>query len=272
MAVFAAQLSKPRALSLAWDPGGSAPPGCFNCIQGICLQGSWGDHAYSWWCSGVPSCQGTGWPPGSPRTQREKLALENQVLGLSHLSYAPAGWCPGGLRASVTARFYRIMICILAALLPLGQPSSQILDQCPALESQTLGLVRLAKGLKAASSLARSLSLSFQAPSSSVSVAAARFTGCFPSGLSPPGWGMSPVMLWSELFCGKFSATPHFATEHLHKEASLVAQMVKNLPATQETQVPALDRKDPLEKGTAPHSNILARRIPRTEEPGRLPH
>ena len=172
----------------------------------------------------------------------------------------------------MTARFYRIMICILAALLPLGQPSSQILDQCLALESQTLGLVRLAKGLKAASSLARSLSLSFQAPSSSMSVAAARFTGCFPSGLSPPGWGMSPVMLWSELFCGKFSATPHFATEHLHKEASLVAQMVKNLPATQETQVPALDRKDPLEKGTAPHSNILARRIPRTEEPGRLPH
>ena len=40
--------------------------------------------------------------------------------------------------------------------------------------------------------------------------------------------------------------------------ASLVAQMVKNLPAMQETQVHSLDWEDPLEKGTATHTSILA--------------
>ena len=48
--------------------------------------------------------------------------------------------------------------------------------------------------------------------------------------------------------------------------ASLVAQMVKNLPARQETQVQSLGRKDPLEKGIATHSSILAWIIPQTEE------
>ena len=52
--------------------------------------------------------------------------------------------------------------------------------------------------------------------------------------------------------------------------ASLVAQMVKNLPAVQETQVQSLGREDPLEKGRATHSSVLAWRIPRTEEPGGL--
>ena len=47
--------------------------------------------------------------------------------------------------------------------------------------------------------------------------------------------------------------------------ASLVAQTVKNLPAMQETWVPALGREDPLEKGTATHSTILAWRSPWTE-------
>ena len=46
--------------------------------------------------------------------------------------------------------------------------------------------------------------------------------------------------------------------------------MVKNLPAMQETQVQSLGWEDPLEKGKATHSSILAWRIPRTEEPGRL--
>ena len=46
--------------------------------------------------------------------------------------------------------------------------------------------------------------------------------------------------------------------------------MVKNLVAMQETQVRSLDQKDPLEKGIAIHSSILAWRIPWTEEPGRL--
>ena len=46
--------------------------------------------------------------------------------------------------------------------------------------------------------------------------------------------------------------------------------MVKNLPTMQETQVQSVGREDPLEKGMATHSSILAWRIPRTEEPGRL--
>ena len=50
--------------------------------------------------------------------------------------------------------------------------------------------------------------------------------------------------------------------------ASLVAQMVKYPPAMQETWVQSLDWEDPLEKGMATHSSILARRIPWTEEPG----
>ena len=52
--------------------------------------------------------------------------------------------------------------------------------------------------------------------------------------------------------------------------ASLVAQTVKNLPATKETWIQSLDWEDPLEKETAVHSNILAWRIPWTEEPGGL--
>ena len=46
--------------------------------------------------------------------------------------------------------------------------------------------------------------------------------------------------------------------------------MVKNLPPMQETQVLFLGQKDPLEKGMATHSSILAWRIPGTEEPGGL--
>ena len=44
--------------------------------------------------------------------------------------------------------------------------------------------------------------------------------------------------------------------------------MVQNLPAVQEIWVRSLGREDPLEKGMATHSSILAWRIPRTEEPG----
>ena len=50
----------------------------------------------------------------------------------------------------------------------------------------------------------------------------------------------------------------------------LVAQLVKTLPAMQETWVRFLGWEDPLEKGMAIHSSILAWRIPWTEEPGRL--
>ena len=51
---------------------------------------------------------------------------------------------------------------------------------------------------------------------------------------------------------------------------SLVAQTVKNLPAMWETCIRSLGWKDPLGKGMATHSNILAWRIPWTEEPGGL--
>ena len=51
---------------------------------------------------------------------------------------------------------------------------------------------------------------------------------------------------------------------------SLVAQTVKNLPAMRETWVRSMGQEDPLEKGIATHSSILARRIPLTEEPGGL--
>ena len=51
-----------------------------------------------------------------------------------------------------------------------------------------------------------------------------------------------------------------------------VAQMVKNLPAMQETKVQSLGREDLLEKEAATHSNILAWRILWTEEPGRVVH
>ena len=51
---------------------------------------------------------------------------------------------------------------------------------------------------------------------------------------------------------------------------SLVAQMVKNLPAMQETWVQSLGWKDPLEKGIATHSSIRVWRISWTVEPGKL--
>ena len=49
-----------------------------------------------------------------------------------------------------------------------------------------------------------------------------------------------------------------------------MAQTVKRLPAMRETRVRFLGREDPLEKGMATHSSILAWRIPRTEDPGGL--
>ena len=58
---------------------------------------------------------------------------------------------------------------------------------------------------------------------------------------------------------------------HIHREgASLLAQLIKNLPAMQETQVRFLGGEDPQEEGKATHSSVLAWSIPWTEEPGRL--
>ena len=58
--------------------------------------------------------------------------------------------------------------------------------------------------------------------------------------------------------------SPHFLPK------DLVAQMVKNLPAVRETQVLSQGQEDPLEKGMATHSSILAWRIPWIKEPGQL--
>ena len=55
-----------------------------------------------------------------------------------------------------------------------------------------------------------------------------------------------------------------------NSRASLMAQMVKNLPAVQKTWIWFLGWEDPLEKGMATHSSILAWRIQWTKEPGRL--
>ena len=52
--------------------------------------------------------------------------------------------------------------------------------------------------------------------------------------------------------------------------ASLVAQSVKSLPAMWEIWVQSLGWEEPLEKGMATHSSVLAWRIPWTEEPGGL--
>ena len=48
----------------------------------------------------------------------------------------------------------------------------------------------------------------------------------------------------------------------MHQWASLVVQMVKNLPAMQETQVLSLGQEDPLEKGMATHYSVLVCRVP----------
>ena len=60
------------------------------------------------------------------------------------------------------------------------------------------------------------------------------------------------------------------AFPELQVDYSLVAQMVKHLPAMWETWVPCLGGDDPLEKEIATHSSVLAWEIPWTEEPGRL--
>ena len=49
-----------------------------------------------------------------------------------------------------------------------------------------------------------------------------------------------------------------------------MAKTLKNLPAMQETWIQSVGQEDPLEKGMATHSSILAWEIPRTEKPGRL--
>ena len=68
----------------------------------------------------------------------------------------------------------------------------------------------------------------------------------------------------------KFMKNKRNIGEHINIDgASMMAQMVKNLPAMQETWVQSLSQEDSLEKRMATHSRILAWRIPWREEPGR---
>ena len=63
---------------------------------------------------------------------------------------------------------------------------------------------------------------------------------------------------------------PCLGSSYLPTGGSLVAQLETNPPVMQETPVRFLGWEDPLEKGKATHSSILAWRIPWTEEPGGL--
>ena len=93
-------------------------------------------------------------------------------------------------------------------------------------------------------------------------------------------WQPTPLFLPGEpqrqgslVGCHLWGRTESDTTEQLSgssSRASLVAQIVKNLPAMQETQVRSGGLEDPLKKGMATHSIILAWRIPWTEELGRL--
>ena len=66
------------------------------------------------------------------------------------------------------------------------------------------------------------------------------------------------------------SIAPAIPEGYMLKAASLAAQVVKAVPAMQETEVQALDQDDLLKEGMVTHSSILAWRIPWTEEPGGL--
>ena len=76
----------------------------------------------------------------------------------------------------------------------------------------------------------------------------------------------------TQIFCNSLAEFLSFASFFmiLLLMASLVAQMVKNLPAMSEAWVQSLGLEDPLEKRMATHSRILAWRIPWTEESGGL--
>ena len=90
----------------------------------------------------------------------------------------------------------------------------------------------------------------------------------------PKGWGPLHLMclhlLVSVSFTDAVSNTNMIKQHSIGILTSLVAQMVKKLPALQQTWFRSLGQKDPLEEGMATHSSILAWRIPWTEEPGGL--
>ena len=81
-----------------------------------------------------------------------------------------------------------------------------------------------------------------------------------------PGFEPKSIYFWSHLALPCINKTLTLAACRLLQ----VAQMVKNLPARQETRVQSLGWEDPLEEEMATHSSSLAWRIPWTEEPGVL--
>ena len=85
-------------------------------------------------------------------------------------------------------------------------------------------------------------------------------------------WICLQLWLWW-WFLGAYVCQSSLCTLNLYGlsiTASLMPQTAKKLPAMQEIRVWSLDQEDPLEKGMATHSSILAWRIPRTEDPGGL--
>ena len=101
------------------------------------------------------------------------------------------------------------------------------------------------------------------------------------SGRSPGGGHGNPLQYsclenpidrgaWQATIHGAMKSWTRLTTNSFSFAASLVAQLVKNPPAMQETQVKSLGQEDLLEKEMATHSSILAWRIPWTEEPSGL--
>ena len=88
---------------------------------------------------------------------------------------------------------------------------------------------------------------------------------------TPVSWPGEFHGLFSPWGCKESDTTEQLSLKFiLSSWASLVAQMVKNLPSMQETQVQSLGWENHLEKEMSTHSNILAWRIPWTEMPGGL--
>ena len=75
---------------------------------------------------------------------------------------------------------------------------------------------------------------------------------------------------FQELCVGDWHQRPNISRNQGFPGASLIAQLLKNLPALQEAWVPLLSPEDPLEEGMVTHSSLLAWRTPWTEEPGGL--
>ena len=95
-------------------------------------------------------------------------------------------------------------------------------------------------------------------------------TLCDPIDSSPPGFSIHGIFQARVLEWGAIAFSVHGQLPIGICQASLVAQMVKNLPAMRETRVQSLDGEHPLGEGMATHSSTPAWRSPWREEPGEL--